>query len=78
MGTLYYYNNYYSRKENCGDYMTHDYCANNAESTSKKSYFGTFIGIAACVCCCICIFKFDKIKEKCCSSRCCKKSDSDK
>ena len=74
MGTLYYYNNYYGRKENCGDYLKNDYCVNSQESTSKKSYFGSFIFIALCCCCIICIYKFKSIKQKC---NCCRRKNED-
>jgi len=49
MGTLTYYNEYYSREENCGDYMQHDYCLN----ASKRSKSDTIIALAGVICCCL-------------------------
>ena len=53
MSSLYYYNNDYSRTENCADYVEHNYCMNKQGERSKKSIYGLSIFGALCViwCC---------------------------
>ena len=72
MGTLYYYNSYYSKEENCLDYLEEDYCKDkDARNTAWKGV-GAFALIFFCVavCCCLCNYSCIMIciREKC---KCC-------
>ena len=71
MGTLTYYNSYYSRDENCLDYLENDYCTGKDASNRMWKGIGSFVGIFLCVACICFICNYSCITDKCC----CKKKD---
>ena len=76
MGTLTYYNSYYSRTENCGDYTEHDYCTTKERNNKLSKTFGGLFFCLFCVLCVCGICNYHKIGACCmnCSScTCCKK-----
>ena len=67
MGTLYYYNTYYSRSETCRDYVEHDYCASKLDDEILSTFWtlgSIFVCIAGCITFCCCCYNWDKIKAK--------------
>ena len=68
MGTLYYYNTYYSRSETCRDYTEHDYCASKLDDEIKSTVMTVgpiIVCIISCITVCCCCANWSKIKTCC-------------